>query len=536
MKDSRAYIIIFIVFICTIFCVNPWGDFAINDDWNYLYTLEKYDETGEIKLTSIVTPSVVSHLAYGLIITEIFGFDYDIIRLSTLTLAFANLVLVYLILIRCGSSRYMSVIGSLCMLSNPVYVLNACSYMTDVPAITWALLQLYVFLLLYKRSKIKFIVLCYLLICIGGVLCRQTVVAVTIASCIVSLIKKNRRGSYCSLTAIILSIFVLYHVPTIISIYANSPETMHVQISVLFENLFTRSPIVLIKGAIVNCGAITQILGVFLFPVGYYILHKGRKIVLDNRVNITLMVILISGSCLLIYKLGPIFSTIGNNITAIGMGPILVRSDITYNEEANLPILYMIAIFGSLFICMLLTLCGSYIKKELFDDSSSSERNYTVLISIATVIIYIAPFHFTYFFDRYMVFVTPFLLITVIGIIKTYGAPDKSYVYLPAMVFLTVCFSIILCRDYFSIQRKVAETNNVICETFGVKPIYISSSFELMSTSMYKEYGRYVDVDKEYQIVLSKEYRHGIYTLRVPSILSPFRHIYVQRVHTPNIN
>jgi hypothetical protein len=77
------------------------------------------------------------------LLIRLFGFSFDLLRLSTLPFAAGSGILLYALKRRAGLSPPLSLFGTLTLMLSPVFVPLAASFMTDVPGFFFLLLALY---------------------------------------------------------------------------------------------------------------------------------------------------------------------------------------------------------------------------------------------------------------------------------------------------------------------------------------------------------------------------------------------------------
>src|SRR4051812_28108526 len=78
-----------LTFLIAILLIRPWGDFPLNDDWQYAWITREWARGGSFAVDLPIAPSLVvqSWLALGVI--KLWGFSHLHLRLLTLVLGFA---------------------------------------------------------------------------------------------------------------------------------------------------------------------------------------------------------------------------------------------------------------------------------------------------------------------------------------------------------------------------------------------------------------------------------------------------------------
>jgi hypothetical protein len=121
------------VWAAAIAFINPRGDFPIDDDWDFAIAAWRFASTGHFHFTAFTAVSLRAQVLWGALWTRLLGQSFDVLRLSTLVLATATLVIVHLMLLRAGVPRFGRVIATLAFGFNPIFLWSSCTFMTEVP-------------------------------------------------------------------------------------------------------------------------------------------------------------------------------------------------------------------------------------------------------------------------------------------------------------------------------------------------------------------------------------------------------------------
>lgn len=133
-KDSLLAIAFVLgLYFLAIAIVRPFGDFPLNDDWAFAKAVKIFVETGSIKLTSWIRMSFLAQLFYGSSFVWIFGFSHLVLRISTMLLGAFTLVLFFALLRLAGISASRSALGCVVLVSNPFFMGNSFTFMTQIP-------------------------------------------------------------------------------------------------------------------------------------------------------------------------------------------------------------------------------------------------------------------------------------------------------------------------------------------------------------------------------------------------------------------
>jgi len=183
-----------LVIAASVAVVFPIGEYAIDDDWAYVRALEHLQFDGRVEILRWNPMSLVGHLAWGWLFTSLFGFSFTVTKLSVVV-AFVIECAAFLALLRhFDIPARLAGLAMAALVFDPLHFFHAFQFTTDVPAIMWALLALW----LYARaldgaSHSSTATLLLASICTGlAFLVRQSGVLVALAV-VASLLVSDRR-------------------------------------------------------------------------------------------------------------------------------------------------------------------------------------------------------------------------------------------------------------------------------------------------------------------------------------------------------
>ncbi len=150
--DTRGYGVVAVVTLLVIAAsfavVFPLGEYAIDDDWAYVRAREPLQYEGRLESLQRNPMSLVGHLAWGWLFTSVFGFSFTVTKLSVVA-AFVIECGVFLALLRhFAVPARLAGLAMAALVFDPLHFFHAFQFTTDVPAIMWALLALW----LYARA------------------------------------------------------------------------------------------------------------------------------------------------------------------------------------------------------------------------------------------------------------------------------------------------------------------------------------------------------------------------------------------------
>ncbi len=148
-------LLLLLLWIGAIMVINPIGNFPLNDDWVYARLVHYLVDYGNIAYHQ-------APRSYALFIAQVFwgalfclpaGFSFTALRFSTLVLGFVGVLATYLLCEELGIGKKVSLLVSLLVLCNPIYVELSNTFMTDVPFFTMVMLAMLCWVKALKRRS-----------------------------------------------------------------------------------------------------------------------------------------------------------------------------------------------------------------------------------------------------------------------------------------------------------------------------------------------------------------------------------------------
>ncbi len=117
--------------ICML-CVQPYVASGMNDDWAYMQVARRLALTGHIYYNGWTAPMLGWQLYWGDLFLHLFRDPFTALRLSTLAIASLLGIIIYLVSRRAGLTSLNAVLGSVMLLTSPLFLPLAFSYMSDI--------------------------------------------------------------------------------------------------------------------------------------------------------------------------------------------------------------------------------------------------------------------------------------------------------------------------------------------------------------------------------------------------------------------
>ena len=146
--------LIILILALTIIAINPLHDFPVEDDWDYSRMVKIFHDTGVLQRSDYAQATLIFPALYGGLVSNLFGFSFTNLRLSTLVLALVTLLAFYVLLGELKLDVPRRIIGTLTLLVAPIFIYLAFSFMTDVPALCWLTLAILFYVRALKRNTL----------------------------------------------------------------------------------------------------------------------------------------------------------------------------------------------------------------------------------------------------------------------------------------------------------------------------------------------------------------------------------------------
>jgi hypothetical protein len=121
----------------------PAAECGVNDDWSYTKTALDLAQTGHLIYNGWAAATLGAQAYWGALFIKLFGFSFLAVRLSTAPLAAGCAVLLYALHRRAGLPPGLAIFGALTIALSPAFILNAVTFMTDIPSLFFLLASAY---------------------------------------------------------------------------------------------------------------------------------------------------------------------------------------------------------------------------------------------------------------------------------------------------------------------------------------------------------------------------------------------------------
>jgi hypothetical protein len=175
--------------------INPRGNFPIDDDWDFALAAWRFATTGHFHFTPFTAVSLRAQVLWGALWTRMFGESFNVLRMSTLVLGAATLVIVHRTLLRAGVPRFGRVVATFALGFHPIFLWSSCTFMTEVPFVFASSVALYCFIRAFDDEDGLAWIAAACAATIAACFVRQTGVTLLAAPLLLALFKRRKRDA-----------------------------------------------------------------------------------------------------------------------------------------------------------------------------------------------------------------------------------------------------------------------------------------------------------------------------------------------------
>ena len=541
VKTPIHLLLISLSYIILIVLVNPIGDFPINDDWAYARSVLSLVEDGEFHLLGWGAMTLVSQVVWGALWVKLFGFSFDVLRFSTILLGLVALTGCYYLLLSLSKETWIAITGTCVLMVNPLFIVLSNSFMTDVPFLALSVWSAFFLLRAIEQDSVPDLMLgmCF---AITALLLRQIALALPLAflfgyAARFNLTMSIKRFAVCLSPLAVSSVIYICYIKWL-KINDNLPHAMtwsQDRLNSNFIGLFDSEYADLVF-YVSSAGSMLLYLGLFSIPMmlALYI-RCGDKIFLG--INKTFFWI-ITGIFLSIITVTLLANNVsmpvrGNLLTTYGIGPFTLRDVYALKlphldaiPQGILQFITALSVLGALLLAHGLAM----MLRGLFPNRSRSLRKIAVahwneIFLWILMAAYLTPLVLTDYFDRYLLFLLPFVfaLVSMRGNIIHKKNPPLLRLTSLLLIPVFALFSVALAHDYMKWNRTRMHATNWVKNEHQLDHDSIDSGFE---------FNGFYGYDSRYDNDQAKWVRDDKYVIafgKVPGY-EPEKHFTVERL------
>ena len=453
--------------------VNPIGNFPLNDDWAYGWTVKTLLETGEYRLSDWAATNLLPQAIWGTIFCLPFGFSFTALRISTLILGLLGVLTTYGLLREAKASSSLSFLGALTVVFNPVYFVSSNSFNSDIPSFTFTIVSLY-FIVRGLKTASNTAIIFGILISFISILNRQSGIVVLLAFSLATIAKKGTKIQVVALAFLPAFLgLVLQSVYSHWLDYTNrTPLLYGFQIKALLET-FSGGVWAIALTYLKNASIISVYLGLFLLPflaICFAVWIRSLPIKSKRLCILVLLLTLGVGAVLVLH--GRQMPFVGNVLEAYGLGPQALDGYYSFNFNTQVLVSKLwkfITVASFLSAGMLILYSVAAILRIVSYRESELEAKWFLILIVFTALLYlgaIAGLNEKYWFDRYLIFLLPILMMLVSELTPSISYKDlhlRATALSLVGLLVFAGFTISATHDYLSWNRvRWQALNNLI--------------------------------------------------------------------------
>lgn len=506
---DRRYLVLLIAFqLIMIAVIQPYGNFPINDDWAYAHSAIWFNTEHRIRLSNWIAMNLLPQTVAGGLVTAAVGFSFDALRHLTQIVALLASISAFYFFKSASLAAAQAFVATLALMAMPSWPILASSFMTDIYCMVFALSAAALFLRLLEKHSTRMLFLAILL-SVVGILQRQVVAVIPFAFMVAWFWTKRER-TLRNIVSGLAPLVVVLAAEMLYQMYLKSgpgiPEAQlyaHSRVWPLFlSELRGENGMREYVGS--NIASITGYLGLFL--IGWIVWWGMPGVSCRSRIFGAIFAVIAAGIALACNWLPPYQAN--NTIDAAGIGPFTlydVMSHPLFPLDRSTGIFWRIAgiaaAFGFVSLCALAFATLAHLFRE------KREADGCRLFLTILVCTYLLPFVITGYFDRYLLFVLPFLIALWA---RTWPILEGSAVRLHrliaiAWILLVTGISAAATHDYFAWNRVRWEAIRH-AESIGITADKLDGGFEYNGFYGYETRERASISGKSWWWVVDDEY------------------------------
>lgn len=495
--EYRAEILVAAVALILVVLVDARGEFPVNDDWAYAHSVQWLLDEHRIRLSNWIAMNLLPQTLAGGVVAELFGFSFSALRHLTQLVSALVAVLSLRWFLAVGLTHRDALVATLTVIATPFWLPLANSFMTDLYAMLFTLPAATLFYRALRTPRTSLIVLATVLASIG-MLQRQVVIVLPVAF-LIAWFAANRRFELRTLAIGLTPMIIVLVVEFLYQAYLMQgpgvPEAQqyaHGRVLPLFLMFFSPDAGWYRLGVSVNLATIVAYLGLLICP---FALWRGFP---ADYVAARLL-LLLAGLILIAMAVTGFWPPWREYqlMDGAGIGPFVLY-DAQPRELAQLDrspgILWRIAgAAAAIGIAALLHMVFTALRGIAAGINRDGGQS---LFLLAIISAYIAPFVFTDYIDRYMLFVLPFVLALMAQnavISQTRLRRSVALLWLVAAIVMGTMAT----HDYFAWNRARWSAIHT-AEALGANPSTLDGGFEYNGYYRFEEQPRVTQPGKSW--------------------------------------
>lgn len=485
--DSRAMALLVGVWVGLVVLVDPRGDFPLNDDWAYGWSVQHFLATGEFELSDWTAINLFTQVLWGSLFCWPLGFSFTALRLSTLTLGLIGVVATYWVLRETKSSPGVSLVGALAVALNPIYFGLANSFMSDVPSFSFTIVSAYFLMRALQRYAAPDLI-SGIAVSLMSILNRQTGLLVLPAFALAYLTKTGvhpRSLARAAVPGVLgFALYLLY--PRWLELTGKTPHLYDLSTTWMFRSLSSGlSHLVVTYGR--NLFVMSVYLGLFLLPF-LVITLAGVWPTAGTRLRRKTVAVVALVAVVAVWT--PRFArlpSVGNVLDVVGIGPSAISGSLAsagVSSQVVGRIWQTATVVGVVGAALLLAMLFGATREAITSREAPHLRALAVF-GMAMVVLYLLPIGALahgQWFDRYLIALLPFLMIPVSIWARAHSGATRPAWATPLCVILLLVygvFTLSATHDFLSWNRVQWQAVHALVEESHVSVRHVSAGWEV---------------------------------------------------------
>ena len=495
----RDFILLGIVWTLAIFLVNPTGNFPLNDDWIYAFTVEKCLLEGKLHFLNWASTRAYPHVFIGIISCFLFGFSQEVLRFSTILLGFAGILTTYALLKQAEEPKQKQTIpllGALLLAVNPIYLELSNTFMTDVPFYVVFVTSVYYFSRFLKNNSNRDLWLGTGWACLA-IAYRQFGIVAPLAFSATLLFRKikPRRNILMILAPALCAIGVFWFInQSYGGVDPTAPMKYHGYWDHFLRPDIAGNALYLLKICIAYSG-------LFFLPLLIFITSKIIAQSSGNKIMPSLFILSLVAVAGVWWGAGgenwmPFAKNIGNIMTPWGLGPFPLKGNAGgfFSSLAAHPVFWSgVTVFSFFGAVLFLFFCIRAAWQTFYpvNDGKPSDGN-RLFAALMMLIYFLILVFFPQFYDRYLlVFFPSVFMILSLQTVNNAAQPLKNARKISWVGFLILAvmgiFSVAGTHDYLWLNRTRWKATQELMEKEKISPERIDGGYEFNGHFLYHE-------------------------------------------------
>jgi hypothetical protein len=493
----RLVFAVLAVWVLIVVVVGPVGEFMVNDDWAFVKSLESLKNTGRLASTGWGPrdapggPSLITHLLWGLLFVEVWGFSLTILRISVLTLGVLGSLSLLLLLRSTAASDRTVLLGTLTLVLNPLFLSQCFTFMSDVTFTSFALFSILFISLGVERGSSGSI-LAGLLFALASILTRQIGIVIPIAfaltivlhprGALLGRVKWVLLGLGTTIVPWLAYEFFLAHVG---STPLTEHQVVHRILEIPFSKGFPDYPLFLLQELIHGALGYTCLLVSPVLVLRYPELWRSAAfkwfVIIATVLFGVLEALILTGIA------DPPVVFHRNVIYNLGIGPLLLKDTyilgIPRGPTIPKPLFHLLVYWATVAMAATCMLGARTVGKLCSGTSRATGESVGFLPAFAflAATAYLGIILLTGFHDRYLIPLCALFIVWIVSDTPKSEAPLRSPAVITAAVvplLLFAVFSTAGTRDFMEIKRAQALAHTFLLREMKADPCRVDGGFE----------------------------------------------------------